>query len=150
MSEEKIIWGVQGRIEFEIWHNGIGTRFMLYDFNDTSYYFGFDESLPVRGPQDITYTEVFLSDIMSGGKEWTSLGRNSSSVRTKKVGDCIIVKGHDQGVETVATFNQEQFNTLTSYLTDYINTLPQKIRDNTRKFQQNKWVFYDYDKEVSV
>lgn len=142
--ETEIVFGAQGRIEAEIWHTGIGTRFKLYNCNDNSFSFGFSEDPPTQGPGKNTYTELFLNDLLQG-KGSVSQGRGKINIKT--VGNRLRIKCTSVCVgdryKVVAFFDKEQLSILINYLTNYVNTLPQSIREKTALFERDCWAFYD-------
>ena len=139
----EIIFGTQGRIEIEVSYTGIGTSFELYNCNNDSFSFGFNEGLPTEGPSNVTYTELLLNNLLRGKGSVSKKRGVTLEVKTIKHLTYIEGRFYSDNYKVVAFFNKEQLSILTNYLTNYVNALSQSIRNNTKQFQESCWHFYE-------
>lgn len=143
--QKNIIWGTQGRIELKIWHTGIGTRIMLYDYKDSSFYFGFSEVRPIHGPSDKTYTKAFVDILKAGAGELSLSFRFSVSITT--IGGRVKIEGRSNSIKTIAFFEQKQIDELLAILIPYVEGLPDAIKDDMATAEQDVWAFYVDEEE---
>ncbi len=141
--KSRIFEGIRGWIKSEINHTGIGILFTLVNAADIDICFSFSERQPVGGPTNMTYTKAFLS-VLQSGKGRVHQERGQVIVDTVKSRTRIKYYeygAHSTDKECCVYFNAKQIKILAAYLEDYINTLPQNILNDIKKYQQDCWVF---------